>query len=215
MAGDDGLVLVDVGIGPAGGLAAEWLGVSGRLPELLTQVGVEPADVDAVVVTHVHLDHVGWASDGARPAFPKAEYVVQRAEVEHTRTAPTYEQLMRPIEETGQLRTVDGEATISGLRLLPTPGHTPGHQSVITERAILGGDVLVHPAQARWPELTYVYETDPTVATTSRRELLQLAATTGRPIAAAHPHTPLDVGADLSITPRPATSTDACAPYRI
>jgi glyoxylase-like metal-dependent hydrolase (beta-lactamase superfamily II) len=215
VAGADGLVLVDAGIGPAGGLAADWLGVAGRLPRLLRQVHVAPADVDAVVVTHVHLDHVGWAVDGERPAFPNAEYVVQRAEVDHTRSGPTYERLMQPIENAGQLRTVDGEATIRGLRLLPTPGHTPGHQSVITDRAILGGDVLVHPAQARWPELRYVHETDPAVATTSRRELLQLAAATGRPIAATHPHTPLDVDADLSVTPRPTTSRATCAPYSI
>ncbi|MFG1907271.1 MBL fold metallo-hydrolase [Kribbella sp. NPDC048928] len=211
--GDDGVVLVDAGVGPAGGEAAEWLGVSGRLPQLLQQVGVAVEDVDAVVVTHVHLDHVGWMSDGVRPAFLRAEYVVQRDEVEHTRSGSTYASRIRPIEEAGQLRVVDGETALRGVRLLPTPGHTPGHQSVVTERALLGGDVLVHPAQARWPELTYVYEQDPATAVTSRREVLALAATLGIPIAAAHPH------AALSSTAEPVTSAgtgdEICPPYQL
>jgi glyoxylase-like metal-dependent hydrolase (beta-lactamase superfamily II) len=70
--------------------------------------------------------------------------------------------------------------------LLPTPGHTPGHQSVLTDRALLAGDVLVHPAQARWPELVYVYEREPAVAITSRREVLRLAAELGVSIEPAH-----------------------------
>jgi glyoxylase-like metal-dependent hydrolase (beta-lactamase superfamily II) len=177
------------------------------------QVGVEAAEVDAVVLTHVHLDHVGWASDGVRAGFPRAEYVVQRDELEHVRGGSTYLRRIRPIEETGQLRVVDGEVALRGMRLVPTPGHTPGHQSVVTERAILGGDVLVHPAQARWPALTYVYEQDPTVATTSRRDLLALAATTGIPIAAAHPHAPLSAAA--SPVTVPSVGDDVCLPYRL
>ncbi|TCC40659.1 MBL fold metallo-hydrolase [Kribbella speibonae] len=206
---DAGVVLVDAGVGAAGGEAAEWLGVVGRLPRLMGQVGVEAADVDAVVLTHVHLDHVGWVSDGVEPAFPRAEYVVQRAELEHVRDGATYSRRIRPIEEAGQLRVVDGEVALRGMRLLPTPGH----QSVVTERAILGGDVLVHPAQARWPELTYVYERDPAVAVTSRHELLALAATTGVPIAAAHPHAPLT--ANASAVTVPTDGADACPPYKL
>lgn len=224
---DAGVVLVDAGVGPAGGEAAEWLGVSGRLPQLMGQVGVEAADVDAVVLTHVHLDHVGWASDGVRAGFPRAEYVVQRDELEHVRGGATYSKRIRPIEEAGQLRVVDGEVVLRGMRLVPTPGHTPGHQSVVTERAILGGDVLVHPAQARWPELTYVYERDPAVAVTSRRELLALAAATGVPIAAAHPHAPLSVEAAHTPSPAhppelsvgavvvPSAGDGVCAPYKL
>ena len=209
----DGLVLVDAGVGPAGGEAAEWLGVAGRLPGLLGKVGVEVADVGAVVLTHVHLDHVGWASDGVRALFPRAEYVVQRDELEHVRGGSTYLKRIRPIEEAGQLRVVDGETALRGMRLVPTPGHTPGHQSVVTDRAVLGGDVLVHPAQVRWPELTYVYERDPAQAVTSRREVLELAAAMGVPIAAAHPHGALS--ADAIPVASNGNGDEVCPPYKL
>ena len=211
--GDAGVVLVDAGVGPAGGEAAEWLGVAGRLPKLLEKVGVRESDVELVVLTHVHLDHVGWNAEGGRPRFVNAEYVVQKDELEHVRGGTTYERMVRPIEEAGQLRVVDGEAELRGMRLLPTPGHTPGHQSVVTERALLGGDVLVHPAQARWPELTYVYERDPARAVTSRREVLAFAAASGIPIAAAHPHAALS--GDARPLPTPTDGSEACPPYKL
>ncbi|MGW1341665.1 MBL fold metallo-hydrolase [Kribbella sp. NPDC002412] len=211
--GDAGVVLVDAGVGPAGGEAAEWLGVSGRLPGLLAKVGVRESDIDTVVLTHVHLDHVGWSAEAERPRFENAEYVVQRAELEHVRGGATYERMIRPIVDAEQLRVVDGETGIRGLRLVPTPGHTPGHQSVVTERAVLGGDVLVHPAQARWPELIYVYERDPARAVTSRREVLALAAASGIPIAAAHPHAALSGDARALATP--ADGSEVCPPYKL
>lgn len=213
LTGDHGVTLVDTGIGPAGGLAADWLGTTGRLPELLRSAGVQPDDVETVVMTHVHLDHVGWNTEHEAPRFRNAAYVVQRSELDHVTAArnPTYEQLIRPIAEAGQLRVVDGGICLQeGIRLLPTPGHTPGHQCVVTDRAVLGGDVLVHPAQARWPELTYVYERDPEVAVTSRREVLALAAATGVPIAAAHPHTALDVTPTLRALPSAGPGGQLC-----
>ncbi|MEV6416276.1 MBL fold metallo-hydrolase [Kribbella sp. NPDC051718] len=209
-----GVLLVDTGIGPAGGEAAEWLGTVGRLPGLLEAAGVAAGEVDTVVLTHIHLDHAGWNLAEAVPRFGNATYVVQRAEVEHARGSATYERLVRPLADAGQLRAVDGEVSLDGgVRLLPTPGHTPGHQCVVTSRAVLGGDVLVHPAQGRWPELTYVYETEPAIAVTSRREVLALAAATGVPIAAAHPHTALD----SSGMPLPARDSGEgfCSPYKL
>ena len=211
--GDSGVVLVDTGIGPAGGEAASWLGVAGRLPGLLASAGVEAGDVDTVVLTHIHLDHAGWNLAAEVPRFGNATYVVQAAEVEHARGTATYANLIRPIAEAGQLRTVTGEASVGGVKLLPTPGHSPGHQSVLTERAVLGGDVLVHPAQARWPELTYVYERDPAVAVTSRREVLALAAANGIPIAAAHPHAALDTSAHP--LPVPTAGREACPLHQL
>jgi glyoxylase-like metal-dependent hydrolase (beta-lactamase superfamily II) len=227
---DDGrATLVDTGVGPAGAPGADWLGTAGRLPALLAEAGVTPAEIDTVVLTHVHLDHAGWnvapgaatgpatepgadakadadadadARQGAGgPLFPRAEYVVQRAELDHVAGTGTDARLVAPVRAAGQLRVVDGETTMpGGYRLLPTPGHTPGHQSVLTDGAVLAGDVLVHPAQARWPELPYRYETRPGTAVDSRRRLLRYAAEHGLPLAPAHLRDPLDVAADLTPT---------------
>ncbi|TDU90036.1 glyoxylase-like metal-dependent hydrolase (beta-lactamase superfamily II) [Kribbella voronezhensis] len=187
-----GAVLVDTGIGPAGSDAAQWLGTAGRLPTLLAAAGVGADDIDTVILTHVHLDHAGWnTTESGRPRFANATYVVQQAELDHLGDGPAYERYLKPIAAAGQLRAMRGSGALGDLRLLLTPGHTPGHQCVVTAVAILGGDVLVHPAQARWPELVYVYERDPAVAVTSRRDVLALAAATGLPLAAAHPHTAL------------------------
>jgi len=114
-----------------------------------------------------------------------------------------------------QLRVVDGDTSLRDIRLLLTPGHTPGHQCVVTDRAVLGGDVLVHPAQARWPELTYVYETEPKVAVASRREVLALAAAAGVPIAASHPHTALDVTPTLRARRSSMTGRELCMPHKL
>lgn len=208
-------VLVDTGIGPAGGAAAEWLGTEGRLPELLATAGVSPDEIGTVVLTHVHLDHAGWNTDGTTPRFRNASYVVQQAELEHVAGTASYERYLRAVDEAGQLRTVDGETALGAARLVPAPGHTPGHQVVVTEQAVLGGDVLVHPAQARWPELTYVYETDPDTAVRSRREVLAMAEAYGVPLAPAHLHTSLRVEPAGPVAVRQPTRPGCCPLQRI
>jgi glyoxylase-like metal-dependent hydrolase (beta-lactamase superfamily II) len=179
LTGDRGATLVDTGIGPAGGEAANI--------------------------------------EQQAPRFRNATYLVQRAELDHVTARPnaTYERLVRPIADAGQLRVVDGETKHQGMRLLPMPGHTPGHQCVVTDRAVLGGDVLVHPAQARWPELTYVYEHEPEVAMIGRREILALAAAMEIPIAAAHPHASLDVEPTVQARPTPGQGAMVCPPHKL
>jgi glyoxylase-like metal-dependent hydrolase (beta-lactamase superfamily II) len=80
----DRVVLVDTGVGDAGTPGADWIGTPGRLPEELAAAGVEPDEIDLVVLTHLHLDHIGWnlAWDGdrPRPRFGRARYLVQRAD---------------------------------------------------------------------------------------------------------------------------------------
>ncbi|MGC4817614.1 MBL fold metallo-hydrolase [Micromonospora sp. DT63] len=191
--GDGPVTLVDAGIGPTDAPAASWAPVPGRLPAELAAAGIDPADVDTVVLTHLHSDHIGWAVTGTpgRPYFPNASYLLQRTELEAAETInpglPAG--LLAPLRAAGQLRVVDGEATLTpAVRLLPTPGHTPGHQSVLLtaadERMLLTGDLLVHLVQLIDPTLAYAHEVDPDEARASRLAVLH----THSPTVLATPH---------------------------
>ncbi|MEV0805971.1 MBL fold metallo-hydrolase, partial [Micromonospora sp. NPDC050200] len=171
--GDGPVTLVDAGIGPADSPAASWAPVPGRLPAELAAAGIDPADVDTVVLTHLHSDHIGWAVTGTpgRPYFPRADYLVQRAELAAMETINPWlpAGLVAPLRAAGRLRVVDGDTPLApGVRLLSTPGHTPGHQSVLVdsgdERLLLTGDLLVHAVQMVDPDLAYAHEEDPATA---------------------------------------------------
>lgn len=186
-------VLVDVGIGPAESPAKAWAPVPGELPHLLERIGVGPADVDTVVLTHLHSDHCGWAvlPDGT-PMFPNARYVVQQREtapLQPDDTASTY--VVGPLRDAGQLHELDGETELAeGITAVPTPGHTPGHQSVVVEtperQVIVTGDVLVHAVQLVAPEIAYAYEDDPDEARRTRVALLHKATEVNALLATAH-----------------------------
>ncbi|RAO10128.1 MBL fold metallo-hydrolase [Micromonospora noduli] len=191
--GDGPVTLVDAGIGPTDAPAASWAPVPGRLPAELAAAGIDPADVDTVVLTHLHSDHIGWAVTGTPglPYFPNASYLLQRAELDAAETLnpglPAG--LIAPLRAAGQLRVVDGETALApAVRLLPTPGHTPGHQSVLLtsadERMLLTGDLLVHMVQLVNPDLAYAHEEDPDLARTSRLTALR----THSPTVLATPH---------------------------
>ncbi|MFJ3838278.1 MBL fold metallo-hydrolase [Streptomyces sp. NPDC054904] len=188
-------VLVDAGVGPANGPAAGWAPVPGRLPAALAEAGIAPGDVETVVLTHLHEDHAGWTlgPDG-EPFFPEARYVVQRVEVESLDPAdPVRDWAVTPLRAAGRLHEVDGEHRLApGLTLLPTPGHTPGHQSVLVEQGdgardvLVTGDVLVHAVQLADPSVPYSHERDRATARAVREALLGRAAERGALLATAH-----------------------------
>ncbi|WP_083458944.1 MBL fold metallo-hydrolase [Jiangella muralis] len=198
------VMLVDSGVGPAGSPASGWAPVPGRLPRALTEAGIAAGDVDLVVMTHLHEDHVGWAvgPDGT-PMFPDARYLVQRDEVDHLAGDPgsvVWGYVVEPLLRTGQLHQVRGAARLPagrrGERVLavPTPGHTVGHQSVVVggprDEVIITGDVLVHAVQLADPGVAYALENDQATARATRRALLRRAERADAVLATAHLHTP-------------------------
>jgi glyoxylase-like metal-dependent hydrolase (beta-lactamase superfamily II) len=179
---DDGrTVLVDAGIGPADAPAAAWAPTPGRLPESLAAAGIAPADVHAVVLTHLHTDHIGWAVVDGAPYFPNARYVMQRAEADAIRDlgSPAGPYAIAPLTAAGVLDLVDGDTPVAPhLTAVATPGHTPGHQCALldsgTDRVLVTGDLLVHAVQLVDPTLPYAHEMDPATAAASRTRLLAL-----------------------------------------
>ncbi|HEV3154026.1 MAG TPA: MBL fold metallo-hydrolase [Candidatus Baltobacteraceae bacterium] len=151
----------------------------------LAQAGWSRDNVDAVVCTHLHVDHVGWNTmleNGKwTPTFPKARYLIARREYDFWRTYDDEEQQtmlgdsIKPIVDAGLVQLVELDHVISPeLRLMPSTGHTPGHVSVMIEskgeRAAITGDMMHHPCQFAHPEWVFG-DTDSNAAVLTRSRL--------------------------------------------
>jgi glyoxylase-like metal-dependent hydrolase (beta-lactamase superfamily II) len=189
---DDHVTVVDLGVGSSRSPAATWAPGVGRLPTALSELGIAPSEVDTVVLTHLHDDHVGWVLGQAGvPLFANAEHVIQAAEVAAVADEREIaEATVDPLRAAGLLREVDGRVSLhDGIDLEPTPGHTVGHQSVWLssgdDALLLTGDALVHAVQLLYPGVAYVGE-DADVATATRVRLYAEARQRGADLATAH-----------------------------
>ncbi|HKP58486.1 MAG TPA: MBL fold metallo-hydrolase [Polyangiales bacterium] len=159
--------------------------------ELLGAAGCPPESVQAVVCTHLHVDHVGWNTrlqDGKWvPTFPNARYLLGRAEYEHfvgwddAEKGAILADSIQPIFDAGLVELVEMNHRLSAeVRLIPTPGHTPGHVSVMIEsrgqQALITGDVMHHPCQIGRPSWTTLLDGDREAAGSTRRSLLDSVA---------------------------------------
>ncbi|ACZ90259.1 MBL fold metallo-hydrolase [Streptosporangium roseum] len=174
---DGKTVLVDTGwgpyLGPPGGLAAP----AGLLSELAS-AGVTPDDVDLVVFTHLHPDHVGWnlvLEEPVRPRFGNARYLVPRADWEHYRALeqmhPNIVQQALPLEDLGVLELIDdGHRVTPSLRAVALPGHTPGHTGYLLgdRDAFLLGDLAHHPVVLDETGWVQRFDLDPELAVATR-----------------------------------------------
>lgn len=153
-------------------------------------LGITPGDVDIVVCTHLHFDHVGWNTkkDGDKwiPTFPNAQYLFSKEEYEYWIKKPEKEMVddhngiddsVIPIVEAGLSKFVPDNYQIdNNIRFIPTPGHTPHHISVVIEsggkKAIISGDVAHHPCQIEQQEWTTEADTYPDQTVETRKKFL-------------------------------------------
>ncbi|MEU7424828.1 MBL fold metallo-hydrolase [Streptomyces sp. NPDC040750] len=203
----DGLrVLVDTGVGNGKRRAnPAWHDLRTDYLERLTAGGFPPDSVDLVILTHLHADHVGWNTrevDGDWvPTFPNARYVTSRTEREFWAAydmdearRQMFDDSVVPVERAGLLDGVhvpaEGVEIAPGLRLTPTPGHTPGHVAVeLTSRgetAVITGDCVHHPVQLAHPAIGACVDIDPRLSEASRRALLGSLADTGTLVLGTH-----------------------------
>lgn len=183
----DRTILVDAGMGPAmRDDGQRRLLIGGQLLVGLRALGVQPADITDVICTHLHADHCGWLFDlDAAPVFRHATIWFGAHDWEHFVADPRvwmFDHIragFRAAAERGDhLQPVAVDTTISpGVTLMMTPGHTPGHLSVVVasreQRALLLGDAIVCPVQLDEPTWQSIGDVDPELARRVRERLFR------------------------------------------
>lgn len=154
----------------------------------LAQLGLTANDIDVVMCTHLHVDHVGWNTrlENGRwvPTFPKARYLFSKKELdywvaEHEKTPIScIEDSVVPIVEAQRCDLITSDhAMDEHIRLLPTPGHTIDHFAVVLGKtgkdAVITGDLIHSPLQAKYPELAMRLDYDPKQGIETRRRFLE------------------------------------------
>jgi glyoxylase-like metal-dependent hydrolase (beta-lactamase superfamily II) len=183
----DRLVLVDAGF-------AGKTELVGRLLGNLNAMGVEPADIDTIVMTHMHPDHEAGLTDSSGKAlFPKAELILHenelafwqddgamaRATAEGQGDFPLARAALAAYED--RVRTVKADEVVPGVRAFPTPGHTPGHTAWLVESngdgLLIWGDIVHFPGmQFAFPDTSVAYDIDPAAAAEARKKVLKFVA---------------------------------------
>jgi glyoxylase-like metal-dependent hydrolase (beta-lactamase superfamily II) len=162
-----------------------------------TDFGLSPADVDFVLCTHLHCDHVGWNTqllNGQwQPTFPNAKYIMSRKDFELAQQMdqPGYRENVLPIVLAGQTLVVDSDYLINeNIWLEPTPGHTPGHVAIGLlskgHEAVMCGDLMHSPIQCAYPEWSAFSDDDPVQAEVTRRKFLFDSCKRNRLVMTAH-----------------------------
>lgn len=201
----DHTVLVDTGGGELGDH-------TGKLQTNLEAVGINAADIDTVLLTHIHPDHVGGNLTGdGDPAFPNARYLVSDPECEFWLNEPDLsplqlpdhikevmvtfaEEQVRPLGDKLDRLPYESTEIVPGIRTIPAPGHTPGHVAVevhsADETLLHLVDLVFFPVHIERPEWYAAFDLDPGTVVESRRRLLTRAVEKGSLVMAHHFSTP-------------------------
>lgn len=201
--------LVDLGFGPravediaalSGGSHHGDL-YGGEMLKSLAEAGLQPEDINAVILSHLHPDHIGWAGTEQAnglwgPTFSNADYFVGDVEWDYWNNGPEAGTPRAPsgqeLETIGhRLKLISGSETIlPGITAMPTPGHTPGHVSFVIssgkDRAVILGDAIHCPAEISDPELQFVFDVDTELAQQTKEQLIRELEQPGTHVVGGH-----------------------------
>ncbi len=194
---EDGQRKILIDTGPAGSI-----GQTGALPQALAAFGLRRDQIDAVIVTHMHQDHMGGLIFGGKNNYPKAELYIDRRDVKHWTDAakragapdylqPSFKMASEVVRLYPKLQAIDGEREIvRGVSIVDLTGHTPGHIGVRIEDAgqslIMVSDMIfpvIHPIAT---DVGFLFEQDRPAAQAMRDKFFARAASEGALIAATH-----------------------------
>jgi len=191
-------IVVDTGLGndKQGRGVPVWNNRSTPFLETMTAAGFPPDSIDTVLCTHLHVDHVGWNTrlvDGKWvPTFPRARYLFGKTEYEYWRDytaepdkVAVFNDSVKPVVDAGRVELIPSDHRLcEEISVIPTPGHSPGHMSVLIEsggeQGLLSGDVAHHPCQMAHLDWSSTADSDPKKSPEMRRELF--SRFTDRPV---------------------------------
>ena len=194
-------ILIDTGMGP--GPHPHLGNKRGNLLTQLSHTGITPEDVDVVLHTHLHPDHVGWnvdySSDTLTPYFPNARYLGPKLDWEYFSRPEILENARHitenviPLDDLGLIEFIEGEHQVTGdITTFDTPGHTPGHQITLIssqgEKAAIIGDLIHNPVQIYEPDWCAGVDTNKNASRESREAFLKRAEHEDIIVAAGHFH---------------------------
>lgn len=168
----------------------EWGNLKIKFIKKLNEFGITTSDINYVICTHLHFDHVGWNTTLVNgkwlPTFPNAKYIFSKKEYEYWSSKPKkemiddllgFEDSVQPIIDAGQAELVDDSFKFDeNVGLISTPGHTPHHVSIQIQskgkKALISGDFIYHPCQVEKPEWGNIVDTFPDQALETRKIVL-------------------------------------------
>jgi glyoxylase-like metal-dependent hydrolase (beta-lactamase superfamily II) len=189
-------IVVDTGLGndKEGRNVPTWNNRTTPFLQTMTAAGFPPESIDTVLCTHLHVDHVGWNTSlvGGKwvPTFPKARYIFGKTEYEHWRDHSTepdkvavFSDSVKPVVDADRADLVPSDHRLcEEISLIPTPGHSPGHVSILIrsdgEQALLTGDVAHHPCQMAHLDWSSTADSDQKQSAVTPRELFSRFADT-------------------------------------